>query len=685
MKTHPFAEFIYSVEDTLGLWHKARKTEQASKHHYDEHCEHFQNTGPSKTDKDNYLPRLEEIFKRLHVGCNLPTNMMDNHVDILENIYIYLARQTNIMEVFSDNPIRYYLESTLIPLICADICLFKEDADERSIYFHLDRILKMKGLVKTKDDKYRLDKRTAKKYINEYIENYINERLKKNKDLTTKNIKHLISGILDYVKELPKKGNQTCVTINQILSICNNNLSREKVDTTAFNMQSIAAAYTAIIILQDIDKKTNMFNHFYHTYNSFVRGDDDILNNLLFSMYSALNDNYRDIEISELFVSVHYSYAPKKILSNKKYLNIKKIIEYIFELLGVSLISTSEKAMQVLTPLLEQELYLSKMVSIPPQFDIPMVISDKNAYSAYAAKANTMNIVIFDKNNVSNITALTNKDVDRDEAFYTQYIPLVEILDCIKHNNENSALNIIKNIDKNTFSLFGFIKYAIAVLHIGLMYRFKKNNIKHLSLMRQVNDIINHQGMVAIPVIIPSHVTTLSNISWLSDDEYLMHSIINGGNTYNAIILQAIYSYNFTVARHTSMHNVQNDATASNNLRINLLDINYTSSLINHNLLERLNTISGKILSGLNKVRINEENNDFINDLISKSIILPEDLTDNLLHCIAGSTLSICLLDHLSIIMFLSVPGDDVENIIELGKNKTVVELLFRYHHPKKK
>ena len=69
-------------------------------------------------------------------------------------------------------------------------------------------------------------------------------------------------------------------------------------------------------------------------------------------------------------------------------------------------------------------------------------------------------------------------------------------------------------------------------------------------------------------------------------------------------------------------------------------------------------------------------------DLISARLILPEDLTDNLIHCIDGSSLGVCLLDHLSIILFLSVPGDDVENIIALGKNTKVVELLFRYQHP---
>lgn len=58
------------------------------------------------------------------------------------------------------------------------------------------------------------------------------------------------------------------------------------------------------------------------------------------------------------------------------------------------------------------------------------------------------------------------------------------------------------------------------------------------------------------------------------------------------------------------------------------------------------------------------------------------DVTDNLIHCVAGSSLGVCLLDYLSIIFFFSVPGDNVENIILLGKKTKVVELLFRYQHP---
>ncbi|MGU5727104.1 hypothetical protein [Aeromonas caviae] len=324
---------------------------------------------------------------------------------------------------------------------------------------------------------------------------------------------------------------------------------------------------------------------------------------------------------------------------------------------------------------------MSKMVSLPPQFDIPMVISEDAIYSKYKTAAIDMNIIVFDKKSIFAIAELKHKTKNRVEMHYAQYTPLIDALNCIKLNNPDAALKIVENAVKKSYPLFGFIKYSLAVLYVGLMYKLERRKIKHQSLMQQVNDIINHQGIVFIPVIRPSHVTTSTNISWLSEDDYIKYSIITGDNTYNAIILQAIYSYNFTVARHTSTDNNLIDANNSKFLRVNLLDINYASSMICHDLLERFNSISGKILAGLDKVNTESTPELFVSDLISTHVILPEDLTDNLIHCIGGSSLGVCLLDHLSIILFLSVPGDDVQNIIALGKNTKVVELLFRYQH----
>ncbi|MFM5372098.1 hypothetical protein ACET9U_20335 [Aeromonas veronii] len=673
MKTHPFAEFIYAVEDTLGLWYKARKTEQTSKRPFDAHREHFQSVVPAKSDRDEYRPRLEKICRRLHVGSHLSPDILSNHVDILESVYIGLARQPNVVEVFADDINQFYIATILIPLICADILIFKEKADENSIYYHLNQILAIEGLVTLDGEQVKLRKRTARKYMIDYIDNYFTanrEVLKVNYEKPAS----LILELLEYLDELPKKGNQTCVTLNQKVDVCNKLILNKNIEN--FSIQPIAAAYTAIIILQDIDTKTNMFGYFCQIYNAMsIEGDEDALQS---SLHAALNENYNDIDINEFLACKYLSYEPKRLLSIKKKNNLDNIICHAIALCETGLPSNY---LDMLAPFPTQESYLSKMVSLPPQFDIPMVISEDAIYSKYKTAAIDMNIIVFDKKSIFAIAELKHKTKNRVEMHYAQYTPLIDALNCIKLNNPDAALKIVENAVKKSYPLFGFIKYSLAVLYVGLMYKLERRKIKHQSLMQQVNNIINHQGIVFIPVIRPSHVTTSTNISWLSEDDYIKYSIITGDNTYNAIILQAIYSYNFTVARHTSTDNNLIDANNSKFLRVNLLDINYASSMICHDLLERFNSISGKILAGLDKVNTESTPELFVSDLISTHVILPEDLTDNLIHCIGGSSLGICLLDHLSIILFLSVPGDDVENIIALGKNTKVVELLFRYQH----
>lgn len=154
------------------------------------------------------------------------------------------------------------------------------------------------------------------------------------------------------------------------------------------------------------------------------------------------------------------------------------------------------------------------------------------------------------------------------------------------------------------------------------------------------------------------------------------------GVTNSYILSQAIYCYNFTIARHTVAKcdiNVNDLGIHS----VKLLHLNYSSPLIIHDLLERLNFISGKILKFIDSVSLAPTPELFAHELFKNKIIDVGELTDNLIHCVPGSSLGVCLLDYSKIILFFSVPGDNVENIVELGKNTRVVELLFRayqYH-----
>lgn len=208
--------------------------------------------------------------------------------------------------------------------------------------------------------------------------------------------------------------------------------------------------------------------------------------------------------------------------------------------------------------------------------------------------------------------------------------------------------------------------------------------------MPQVNDIINHQGLIYIPTILSPHASLKNRQSWLSESDYIAHSIVAGGNTYNAVIAQAIYCYNFTIARHTILFTLHTDyiypQTNINVSTATIVDLNHGSEMISHDLLEGLNNISNRILSNLDGINTNVEPDVFVSDLIKKGVVSSEELIVNLIHCINGSSIGVCLLDSESIKMLYSVPDDQVESFVKLGARSDVVKLLFKYYqnHTKK-
>lgn len=683
MKTHPFAEFIYSVEDTLGLWHETRKTEQTSKRLFDSHREHFQKIDPPKTDKENYLPRLEEICSVLHVGCNLSPNMISNHVNVLESVYIALARREYILKESTEDTIKLYIKNALIPLMCVDIFNFKQQADEMSIYYHLDKILRLENVMTQDNGQRRFGREAAKQYMHNYIKNYFDIH----KDIlikyNLKGDKPLINDLLKYLYYLTGSKNQTCTKLNQIIRTCNYKLSAAKVDNSVFSIRPIAAAYTAIIILQDIDNKTGMFGHFYSTYRKLTLGNKK-LNWLAQYIYTLLDPKNEKAQIKAARIGMPAAIISLHLndLNERKTLYLDGIIGIIISFFETPAVYRFDNDNKLLYQLEDQLIYLSNMVSLPPIANHLTYSSNILDYQEVKAEDYYQRVVEFNKNNVTEIITLTKQVANRYQKYLSQYIVLIDALDCIKNEDPAMALDIIDSVDRENLSTFGFIKHALAVLKIGLMYNLKWKAIKNGSLMQQVNDIINHQGIVFVPTRASQHVIGNSKDSWLSEDEYIKHSIISGGNTYNKIIAQAIYTYNYTIARHTASHIHKTSSHSMNASSNNGLNLNHFSPLIICGLLKRLNDISGKILTGLEKINPDIEPELLAEKLIDAGIISEDDLTENLIHCVTRSSLSICLLDHSAIMMFFSAPGDDVENIIELGKKTKVVESLFRYHPP---
>ncbi|MGL4905455.1 MAG: hypothetical protein ACRC38_01655 [Plesiomonas sp.] len=677
MKTHPFAALIYSIEDTLGLDQHYRKSQQISRSPYDPHREYFQHT--VAIDSDDALARLHDVFHRLHVGSHLPPEMIDAHMDISEGIFNAIMRKAIPQKEPMKKCERDYVRNALIPLLCTDIFIFKDKADPTSIYYHLDQLLMIDDLVKRDGNDASFQKAAAQKYMRNYIKSFFNgwenpiEKTKLNVGYS------LIPELLDYLKDLTKPFYQTCKQLNKLAAQCKEGL-RPGID-----LEPIVAAYTAVIILQDIDKKIDLFGHFHRTYQRLVSGDER-LTSLESLVRYALNIKNERWHMPELLFHTPHGVETPLHYNDCKVLLLDSISEKIASFFKKPKIYKFDNEIKL--PQLNARVNeLSKMVLLPPTPYYLAADPLDSYYNLYKLNENSMKFTRFSKNTFSEIIALTKPDYykcNQYQQYFSQYIPLIEALDFIKKGEPELALNVINSVPQDTLFPFGFIKHSLAVLKIGLMYLSgDKEGFTHHSLMSQVNDIINYQGLVFIPIIASIHVVMNSKDAWLSKNEYENNSILFGGNTYNAIISQAIYCYNFTIARHCShdaklTHELQNETSEKKHSQFN-----YNSPLILHNLLDNLNDICGKILLVLDQISTDVKPVIFAKNLYHARIITEEELTENLIYRVNGSSLGVCLLDHLTIITFFSVPGDNVENIVELGKNTRVVELLFRayqYH-----
>ncbi|MFM5231521.1 hypothetical protein ACET9H_20025 [Aeromonas media] len=678
MLTHFFVDFIDAVAKTLGLSSPTGSTKKD-----DEASKDLSSDDPAKLNQYDYLPKINSICDRLHTGCNLSSNITSNHLDILEHVCRALIRKEIILQESIYDTHMIYIKNALIPLMCADISIFKDQATEESIYFHLDRILRMENVVTQDGELGAFRKRTAHKYMLDYIGNCFAPDMDASRNACLKIADNYIHELLVFLDGLPriKKGNQTCKKLNEIINDCTERLPPNNFEKYTSIINSISTAYTAVIILQDIDNKTGMFDHFYNTYVQLVHGSNHLLNHLKNALKYTLNYDYNSYDEEDEILSEILECPPILLVKEMRVERIDNIINCITPLFGEPLICTCKEEISLIR-LREELSILSQMVYPPPSSYFYRLKIDNDGDIYYGNNLNadsySTNSILFDINKFTAITELANDKTNRYRNYFSQYVPLLKLLDSIQKELPDEALNVINQLSEVSLSLFGFNKYALAVLTIGLMYNQRNEVIKNISLLPQVTHTINHQGNVLIPAYQSCHFGS----PWLTDDVYIKHSIIFGINIYsqyNAFLARALYCYNFTIARHTTHHAQLTGELNNDFLSVDLKDLNYSSRLICHDILDEFNKVCGKILTGLDKVSTNVDRPvQFVNQLVSKKIITRSELNKNLIHCVTGSYLATCLLDYLSIVMLFAVPGDDVKNIIMLGEKTNIVELLFK-------
>ncbi|MGL6011051.1 MAG: hypothetical protein ACRC0J_05970 [Shewanella oncorhynchi] len=677
--THVFANLMYFLSDALGFWPKGRKSEMRYRTKYDSHRKHFAEYGVEEVT-------LNKLTAYLHTGITLPPLMINNHIDILESLCNTVLR-TPLMPNLRSNEYmtQIYIRSALIPILCADIAIFQSDSSKESIYYHLDHWLKLDGLLKESENEPKvINKLFAKKHLQEYIETHFNL-----------SEMFVIKPITDYLDLLAKKGNQTATTVRQRTAECVSTIEKhhslqekfdnneEKISNSSIELdhtlksrvQELSAMYIAFTILQYIQAQIGLIDIFHHTYNAMCSNVQSHLSIIKESLTAALGEDYTKRGALEQQLSLIDSKASRKLTIEKKKYITRLILEDMIPLFHQEFPSLSPSEYQLMTQAHKESQVLSKMVSLPPNSATGILNEQLNA-SEYSDDGEI--VVPAFKNEYYKV--IYNFAHSRDSLLQWHYDPIsftVFILSLLQCGKPNSALQAIKKAPREKLPLFGFVKHSLAVIRVGLTYKLEKEKIKHESLTEQVNDIINHQGVISLLAPRPYHL--FDENSWLGEKQYLRYSLVSGNNTYAATVIQAIYAYNYTVAKITTRNDmIFSDDNPPYIDRVNIKDINYQTPLIVHGLLNELNNISGKLLASLEKTKRLNTPSDFMKCILDEDILTRSDLERNLIHCIDGSTLAVCLLDYLTLIMFLSPKGDDVSNIIKLGENHKVVELLFK-------
>jgi hypothetical protein len=677
--THVFANLMYFLSDALGLWPKGRKSEMRYRTKYDSHRRHFAEYGVEEVT-------LNKITAYLHTGVSLPPLMLSNHIDILESLCNTVLRTPLMPNLRSNEHMtQIYIRNALIPILCADISIFQSDSSKESIYYHLDHWLKLDSLLKESENAPKvINKLFAKKHLQEYIETHFNL-----------SEMFVIKPITDYLDLLAKKGNQTATTVRQRTAECvsiiekhhslqeksndnkkeTSNDSIELDHTLKSRVQELSAKYMAFTTLQYIQAQIGLIDIFHHTYNAMCSNVQSQLSIIKESLTTALSEDYTKRGILEQKVSLIDSKASRKLTIEKKKYIARLILEDMIPLFHQEFPSLSSSEYQLMVQAHKESHVLSRMVSLPPNSSTAILNESLNA-SEYSDDGE----VVVPAFKSEDYQVIYNFAHSPDSLLQWHYDPIsftVFILSLLQCGKPNGALQAIKKAPREKLPLFGFVKHSLAIIRVGLTYKLEKEKIKHESLTEQVNDIINHQGIINLLAPRPYHL--FDENSWLGEKQYLKHSLISGNNTYAATVIQAIYAYNFTVARITTHEDmIFSDDNPPYIDRININNINNQTPLIVHGLLNELNNISGKLLACLEKTHRLDTTSEFMQCILDEDILTRSDLERNLIHCIDGSTLAVCLLDYLTLIMFLSPKGDDVSNIIKLGENHKVVELLFK-------
>jgi len=574
---------------------------------------------------DRYLPNA---IKLLAKNSELSLEQFSHTVFIWNNICDELLFNP-IITLGSDDEIdEGYIAHCLIPLLVAQIA-FISSADGKNtetIFYHIEKFLLGHYVAYDGPDKYCFYT-AARKYLREYVKSL-------NLDCTDP-----IVAIIKSIGSIKPNSHLRAITIKQHFTLSkqlvreNSSIHKSSYDDWDVNLDKFETAYIAISAILYFEKKTHLSMNLLAQYWDFYQNFDDNTDKLFSALAKAYN--------------YHQDDDPK--------VAFKPLVQWLYE-----------------------NNYNNTLPS--NVFELPLNLLDcvtalgSCVYPQSVQSANKKNPLLFNFS-AQGITLEAARNEKYGQLF-SPYVPLINALYCIQQNDLNKALDVIDIAYSMKRSRFGFHSYAFPMLYIGLKYKLSK--IQHNKLEGLISDLNSNIGINNLLLVGSSAIGRI-----VSEENYHKYSIYSPTSPtfhFNLTLILALSTYNLAAIKlDASRYCHENKVTELPSL----MCFAKHAPQPNRDILAKLERVAGKLLAGLTHLTHITEPQLFIDTILEKKILTINELNDNLIKHVKGSTLSVCLLDVENLVAHLSLPDGKHESIIILGKYKSIVKLLFDAMHQK--
>lgn len=641
---------MYHFCEALGVSgeDKEHKKEKRSRKDFDSHAQFIYRNIQAAIDflsKKSKLPK-KTFYDIISIWSDVCDELLFNPV---------LTRESD------EDIISGYIRYGITPLIAGQIfILHHSDAQSETFLYHINKFFTGNYVWHNSMDLLRkehpeiLPDEINHSYLDFCIHSGIREYLKEYIGLLNFEYKENISIITTSIDNIKIGSYQKASTIIGKIRACKGQIDKKdvrfknenKVHDYIEKLDKLETAYVAMLSLLYFENKTEWCSELYHKYNEFY--------NLYKTPNSTTGDKIWGIDpdpaestkqLIDILASLHVNYDKE----NSK-TRIRPLIQWIYE----NKINHTQ-----LSDVICWSQQVAKSISHLGECVYPhtMQIEQNNPCVIID---NSINEIIIDADKSGQYSDVLNP-----------YVNITEVLGYIQRNDLPTALHCIKQHRLKKYSLFGFASYTFSMLYIGLQYKLGKIGNNGLTeYIREVNDNI---GIIDIGML---HSSILKHMNLESD--YDLHSIYSPYSESfhsNFSLIWSLWTYNIVAikldaAHYKQKHNVQNIYS--------LEPFVQSAPQPNRKILDELNRVAGKLLKGLKHLAGISEPKEFMAVILAKKVLTRNLLEKNLISHVEGSTLSVCMLDYESLIKHLSLPGSDLNNIIELGKEPAIVTLLFQ-------